>query len=161
MSITAEIVRTYRAPGAAVRDQLARGKREDRALLVLMLACALIFVAQWPRLSREAHLTERPLDMLMGGALMGWLLVAPLLLYGLAALSIAVVRMAGFRVEPFAARFALFWALLAAAPLWLLHGLMAGLAGPGSSLTLVGALALAAFLWFWWAGLAAACRIVR
>ena len=161
MSITAEIVRTYRSPGAAVRDQIARGKREDRAFLVLMLACGLIFIAQWPRLSREAHLTDRPLEVLMGGALMGWIFIAPLLLYGVAALSILVLRAAGRSADPFAARFALFWALLAAAPLWLLHGLVAGLAGPGPVLSLVGALALAAFLWFWWAGLGAASRIGR
>lgn len=159
MSITSEILRTYRTPGAAVRGQIARGRREERAFLVLMLACALIFVAQWPRLSREAALSDRPLDVLMGGALMGWIFVAPLLLYGIAALSIVVLRALGRRPDPFAARFALFWALLAAAPSWLLHGLVAGVTGSGPVLSLVGALALAAFLWFWWAGLAAACRM--
>ena len=161
MSITAEIVRTYRSPGAAVRDQITRGKREDRSFLILMLACGLIFLAQWPRLSREAYLTDRPLEVLLGGALMGWIFLAPLLLYGLAAVSIVVLRASGRGPQPFAARFALFWALLAAAPMWLLYGLVAGLAGPGPVLTSVGALALAAFLWFWWAGLGAACRIAR
>jgi hypothetical protein len=158
MSITAQILRTYRSPGSVVRGQLSRGQREDRAFLVLMLACALIFVGQWPRLAREAHLMDQPVDILIGGALMGWIFVAPLLLYGVAAISILVLRALGRRPAPFAARFALFWALLSAAPLWLLYGLVAGLAGPGAPLALVGTLALAAFLWFWWAGLAAACR---
>jgi hypothetical protein len=157
MSITAEIVRTYRSPRAAIRSRLARGAREDRALLILMLACGLIFVAQWPRLSREAHLTERPLEVLLGGALMAWIFVAPLLLYGVAALSILALRVAGRSPLPLAARLALFWALLCAAPLWLLHGLVAGLTGPGWELTLVGAVAVAVFLWFWSAGLKAAC----
>ena len=161
MSITAEIVRTYRAPAAAIRAQLDRGRREERAFVVLMVACTLIFVAQWPRLSREAHLGDRPFDVLFGGALMGWIFVAPLLLYGLAALSIVVLRLLGRSPDAYAARFALFWALLAATPLWLLHGLVAGFAGPGPGLSAVGAVALGAFLWFWWAGLAAACRSPR
>lgn len=155
MSITAEIVRTYRSPTEAVRSQLARAG-EDRALFVLMLACVLIFIAQWPRLSREAYLTDRPLDVLIGGALMGWIFVAPLLLYGVAAISIGVLRLAGRGPRPVAARFALFWALLAAAPLWLVHGLIAGLFGPGAALTIVGVSSLATFLWFWWSGLKAA-----
>jgi hypothetical protein len=161
MSITAEIARTYRSPGAAVRSQLEHGKREDRALMVLMLACGLIFVAQWPRLSREAYLTDRPLEVLLGGALMAWIFVAPLLLYGLAAVSILVLRLVGRAPQPFAARFALFWALLSATPLWLLHGLVAGLAGPGPVLAAIGAVALAAFLWFWWSGLRTAWGSAR
>jgi hypothetical protein len=32
------------------------GRREDRALAMLIAACLVIFVAQWPRLSREAYL---------------------------------------------------------------------------------------------------------
>ena len=161
MSLTGEIARTYRHPAEVVRSQLARGQREDRALLVLMLACGLIFVSQWPRLSREAHVTERPLEALLAGALMGWIFLAPLLLYGVAALSIVILRLAGQSPAPFAARLALFWAMLAASPLWLAHGLVAGLAGPGPALTSVGAVALLAFFWFWWSGLRTACGEVR
>lgn len=157
MSIAAEIVRTYRSPRNVVRAQLARGRREDRGLVILILACVLIFVAQGPRLTREAHLTDQPFDMLLGGALMAWVFVAPLLLYGLAALSILVLRGFGRRPDPYAARFALFWALLAAVPAWLAHGLVAGFAGPGPLLSATGAVAFFVFVWFWVAGLAAAC----
>ena len=59
------------------------------------------------------------------------------------------------RLSPFASRMALFWALVAASPLWLLNGLVAGMIGPGAALGIVGALAAAAFLWFWGAGIAA------
>lgn len=159
MSITADIVRTYRSPGAVVEEYAARGEGEDRAFIVLMIACGLIFLAQWPRLSREAYLTERPLDMMIGGALMAWIFVAPLLLYALAAVSIAILRAIGRRPRPAAARFAVFWALLCASPLWLLYGVAAGFVGPSPTLDLVGAVAFGAFLWFLWSGLAAACRI--
>ena len=153
MAVTADMVRTYRAPRAVVRDLLAQGRREDRALIILFLACGLIFVAQWPRLSREAFLTDLPLDMLVGAALFGWGFVAPLALYLIAGISHLAARPFGGRGDAFGARLALFWALLAAAPLWLLHGLVAGFVGPGPAQSLVGFAALAAFLWFWVAGL--------
>ena len=54
MSVALDILRTFRAPRAVLRKRIASGAREDRALAILMGACLLIFVAQWPRLSREA-----------------------------------------------------------------------------------------------------------
>ncbi len=56
----------------------------------------------------------------------------------------------------YGARLALFWALVASAPAWLLNGLVAGLIGPGAALNIVGFLAFAAFLWIWLSGLAEA-----
>ena len=113
-----------------LRRKLAGGAREDRALATLFGACLLIFVAQWPGLSRAAHLEpEIPLDARLGGALMAWLFIAPLAAYVIAAVSHAVARLLGGRGSWFGARLALFWALLAASPLWLLNGLVAGLIG--------------------------------
>ena len=130
-------------------ERLAEGRREDRAFAFLIAACALIWVAQWPRLSREAHLTEAELQPLMGGALLGWLLIAPILLYGVAALSHIAARLVGGRGTWYGARLALFWSLLAVAPAWMLHGLTAGFIGPGPALSIVGAALVAAFLWIW------------
>lgn len=153
MSVTTDILRTYRSPRRVLRDRLSGGQREDRALAILMAACLLIFVAQWPRLSREAFLTEGiELQALMAGALFGWIFVAPLALYGLAALAHMVARAFGGQGTWHAARMALFWALLSAAPLWLLTGLVAGFAGEGPALTLTSAVAFAAFLVFWISG---------
>ncbi|MFP4274876.1 MAG: YIP1 family protein [Paracoccaceae bacterium] len=158
MPLTTDIVATYRAPGAVIGRILARGQREDRALAILMAGCALVFVSQWPRLAREAHLESTDLDPLLGGALMAWLFIAPLLLYALAALSHLLARVFGGQGSWFGARLALFWALLASAPLVLLHGLLAGLAGDGPGLRIVGALWLVTFIWFWIAGLVRAER---
>lgn len=150
MAVTTDIAAMYRRPRAVVRRLLAMGQREDRALVWLMLACALIFVAQWPRLSREAYQDpDVPLQALLGGALLGWLFLAPLFLYGLAAVSRIVARLLGGRGTWYTARLALFWSLLAAVPLWLLTGMVAGFIGPGPALTLTGALAFGAFLLFW------------
>ena len=92
MSIVADIAATYRRPAAILRRRLQAGQREDRALAVLMAGCALLFVAQWPRLARQAFETGAELDMLLAGSLMALIFILPLLFYGLAALSHLIGR---------------------------------------------------------------------
>lgn len=150
MSVALEITRAWRHPRQVMRRLLDAGRREDRALLFLMVACLLIFVAQWPRLVRAAELDASvPLDARMGGALLGWLFLAPLLAYALGAVSHIVLRLIGGQGDWFGARLALFWALLAAAPFWLVNGLITGFAGDGFAGAAFGAIALAAFLLIW------------
>ena len=156
MSIVVDIAATYRRPRQVVRRIIAAGVREDRALAILMAGCAVVFVAQWPRLAREAHLAGTDLNMQLGGALLAWLFIMPLVLYTLAWLSHWLLRASGGKGAPFGTRIALFWALLASAPMMLLWGLVAGFVGPGPGLTAVGALWFGLFLWFWGAGLAEA-----
>jgi hypothetical protein len=154
MSITRDIARSYRAPREVLRRRVAGPAREDRALAIVMAACILMFVAQWPLLSRLAYEDPSvPIDMRLGGALLGWVFIAPLTLYVLAAVVHGVARLFGGRASWYEARMALFWAFLASSPLWLLNGLVAGFVGPGPGQTLVGAAALLVFLVFWGAGL--------
>ncbi|GAA6201066.1 YIP1 family protein [Aquicoccus sp. SU-CL01552] len=161
MAVTSDIAASYRGPGRVVRRLLEMGQREDRALAFLMAGCVLVFVAQMPRLAREAHETGQELNMLMGASLLAWVIFAPILFYVIAALSHVVARLVGGRGDWYGARLALFWALLAAAPVLLLHGLVAGLIGPGPALDTVGGLALGVFLWFWLAGLRQAERALE
>ncbi|MCA1286929.1 YIP1 family protein [Salipiger bermudensis] len=161
MSLSREILATYRGPGKVVARLLSQGPREDRALMLVMAACALFFIAQMPALSRQAHLEETELNPLLGGALLAWLVLAPLLFYLVAFLSHLVAKLFGGKGSAYGARLALFWALLAATPLVLLNGLVAGLMGPGLQLTLVGLVWFAVFLWFWLSGLAAAQKAVQ
>lgn len=150
MALTTDILASYRSPRRVMRRKLAAGAGEDVALFYLLVACALIFVAQWPVLSRQAFEDPSvPLSARLGGALMAWLFIAPLLMYLLAALSHLLARAFGGAGRYVDARLALFWALLAAAPLWLLNGLVAGFIGPGPELTIVGAIALAGFGTIW------------
>lgn len=153
MAVTRDIAATYRGPQAVMRRLLAMGQREDRALAILMAGCVVMFIAQWPRLAREAYLTEQELNPLLGGALLAWAFIAPLIFYGIAMISHWIAKVFGGRGTGFGARLALFWALLAASPLVLLHGLVAGFIGPGPGLTAVGAIWLAAFGAFWGLGL--------
>ena len=154
MPVTGDIVASYRTPRRVLRRLLCQGVREDRALMFLMLACLLIFVAQLPRISREATLeAERAFAPRAGAELFVWLIAAPLFFYGLAALSHMIARAMGGRGTWYAARLALFWSLLATTPLWLLRGLVAGFAGPGLGLELVGLLAFCAFAVVWFVNL--------
>lgn len=153
MSVSQQIVATYKGPGRVVRRLLSGPESEGRALAILMAACVITFIGQLPRLSREAHLSGEELNPLLGGALLGWVFMAPLIFYALAFVSHLLSRLAGGRGTGYGARIALFWALLAASPLILLWGLMAGFAGPGAGLTLVGLMWCIVFLWFWIAGL--------
>ena len=142
MSIVVDILRTYRAPREVFARQVAGPRREDRLLAYLVAACALIFVAQWPRLSREAALDPAiSLDARLAGALFAWAMIMPLFLYALAwGLSI-VLRAVGVEVSGYHCRLAVFWALLATTPVWLFSGLLAGFA-PGLAFSLTSALAL-------------------
>lgn len=150
MSVVREIARSWRAPGAVMRRQLAGGVREDRALVTLMAACLLLFVAQWPRLSRAAfEAPEVPLEARLAGALMAMLFVAPPLFFVLAAASHLIARAFGARGSFGAARMALFWALLAVSPGALFQGLVAGFVGPGPAATGTGLAVLAAFVAIW------------
>lgn len=159
MSVTTRILQTWRDPRGVMRAHLAAGPREDRALAVLFGACLMIFVAQWPALSRAAHLDPAvPLDARIGGALMGTVFLVPLFAYVLAAVSHLAARAMGGRGTWFGARMALFWSLLAVSPVMLLNGLVAGFIGTGTAATLVGFAVLLAFLYLWLSALAEAER---
>lgn len=148
MPISRDIARAYVKPRQVMADRLAAGQREDRALAYLMGACVLIFVAQWPRLRREAFLDPSiNFEATMAGTLMAWIIVAPLLFYGIAAALHVSTRVFRGQGTWFTTRLALFWSLLALSPLMLLHGLTAGFIGPSPALSLVSALVLAGFLW--------------
>lgn len=154
LAVTTDILASYRSPGTVLRRLAAGPEHEGRLLAYLMLGCLMIFVAQLPRLSRDAALdpsadiTERA-----SGELLFWMLIAPLIFYGLAALSRWIAKLFSGRGTWYTARLALFWAVLAAAPLWLLRGMVAGFIGPGFPLDVVGLIALVGFGIIWVAGL--------
>ncbi|WP_109311874.1 YIP1 family protein [Ruegeria sp. AU67] len=158
MPLTSDIVATYRGPGRVVRRLLDLGPREDRALMFVMAFCIVAFIAQLPSLARRAHIEGLELDMLMGGALMGTVIILPLFFYLLAFVSYGAARLVGGQGTSYGARLALFWALLSSTPLVLLNGLVGGFIGSGPALTLVGIVWFAVFLWFWLAGLSQAQR---
>ena len=152
MSIALDILRTYRAPREVQARRMSGEPREDRALVILMAACALIFIAQWPRLARESFIDPSiGLDARMAGALFAWLMIMPLVFYALSIILVMLLRLFGSQMTGFSVRMALFWALLASTPVWLFAGLLAGLA-PGPAFGAVSAFALGLVIVFAAAG---------
>ncbi len=150
MPVVPDILRTWRDPRGVIRDRLSAGVREDRALATVMGACALMFVAQWPRLAREAYIDPSiPLEARLGGALLGVVFLLPLALYLIGALSHLVARVFGGKGTWYAARLSLFWALLAVTPALMFLGLLQGFLGQGGATRAVGGLVLLSFLYLW------------
>jgi hypothetical protein len=80
-----------------MRSLLAQGRREDRALMFLILACGIIFVSQWPVISREAALDAAgaPLQARLAITFFAWLMIWPLAFYGIGSLTHLVMRAFG------------------------------------------------------------------
>jgi len=151
MSMSVAIARSWRAPRRVLRGLLAQDRREGRLLMYLTLALGLLFLAQWPRLAREAS-ADVGLEALLAGALFGIMFMGPLLFYGLGAvLTLALRPFAA--VDGFAVRLALFWAFLAMTPWVLAQAALAALAGPGALSSLTGLAVLGGFLAILIAGL--------
>ena len=156
MAVSSDILRTWRRPRQVMRDLLGQGKREDRAIAYLIISCLLIFVAQWPRLRRTAEGFEPsfwPSEVNFEGMLTytfyGTVIILPLAMYGLAAVSRLVAMVFGGAGSWYSARLALFWTMLSTAPLLLFYGLLRGLIGPGPQSTVLGAIWLIAFGVIW------------
>jgi len=155
MALTGDIVATYRGPGRVVKRLLEKGRSEPFALSLAMAGCVVAFVAQWPRISRESYLQGAESEGALSyySAFIALVFIMPVILYVLAAVSHLVARLMGGQGSGYGARIAVFWAFLASAPLFLFHGMVAGFIGPGQQQSIVGFLWLAAFVWFWIAGL--------
>jgi bacteriorhodopsin len=154
MPVTTDIVRMYRGPRRVVRDLLVMGQREDRAIMWLMIGCLIVFLSRLPALQREAILGQGDFSRDAAYAFFGLMMIAPLMFYGLAAVGRGVARLAGGRPSGYGARLALFWSWLAATPLILFYGLLAGMNGAAAAGTqAIGLLWVVVFAVFWVQGL--------
>ncbi|MCB1368800.1 MAG: hypothetical protein KDK00_13605, partial [Rhodobacteraceae bacterium] len=93
-----------------------------------------------------------PLDATLAITMFGWLFVWPLILYGIGGLSHLLARLMGGLGRGVDARLALFWAVLAVSPLFLLRG-MASVSQSVPMVTVINYAIAAAFFWIWLAGL--------
>ena len=151
MAVTTDILQSWRRPRRVIRRLLDQGRREDRALIFLMVACLMIFVGQLPRLQREAVLNAEapPLEAQLAITFFAMMMIWPILLYGLGGLSHLLARLFGGKGSWYSARLALFWSLLVTTPAWMFFGLVTGMIGPGPAQTLAGVGVLLAFLTIW------------
>ncbi len=118
-SLAGQIARSWRHPRQVMAELMETGPNEARSLFHLFLACVLLLVASLPNAMRIATRIDAddPLTGAVSAHLFGWLFVAPLLFYCLAALMHLVARMFRGRAGFAGARAALFWSALAGAPL--------------------------------------------
>ncbi len=149
MSVTTEIVSSWRRPRAGLRRHLERGRSEPFAFSLLLVFLIVAFVGQWPGAARAAFEAGdgSAFPRIFANALA--VLATIPLWYALAALSRLVARAMGGQGTWYGARVALFWALATVSPLMLLQGMVAGMIGPSPALVMVNLLAAAAFLYLW------------
>jgi hypothetical protein len=147
MAVTRDIVEAHWHPRRVMSRLMAMGVREDRALAMLMGACLVLFMSQWPYRARQAHETGGTLTDTIQHDAVGLIFVLPLLAYALAALLRLFTRAFKAQADFYSARLALFWALLASTPMLVLAGMVKGFIGPGPAHTAVGAIWLVIFLW--------------
>ena len=158
MAVTTDIVQSWRHPRSVIRSHLRRGQSEPFAFSLLVAFLILAFVAQIPSAARVTALDATiPVSAQLLARGLGLLATIPVL-YGLAALSHLAMRALGGQGTGYGARLALFWALVAASPMVLLSGMVAGMIGPGPQLAGVGALTFAAFLFQWFVALREVAR---
>jgi len=155
MAVTGNMFRTWRSPRVVMREILSEGQREDRLVGYAMAACLMIYVAQWPRLKRaeqfELYGPDGASDFQMnaGIAFFSLMIVWPLALYAIAAVTYLIAKAFGGKGTPYGARLALFWTLLATTPLLLLHGLTMGFIGQGIEASIVGGIWAVMFAYIW------------
>lgn len=158
MSVVRDIVAAHGKPSQVMKRHLTSGAGEERALIFVMGACVMFFVANLPVRAREAHLEGIDLGPLLGGSIMAWLFLAPLVMYLLAMLIRLGMYVFGCKAGWFQVRLAFFWSLLASTPLALLNGLTGGMVGPGIQYQAVGAIWFGFFLWIIFGSLRAVCK---
>lgn len=149
MTVSSDMLATWRHPRVTFRRHLARGVSEPFAFTLLLVFLILTAIGQWPVAARDAFLAGEPsaAPRMFARALAVFALIP--FWYGLAALGRLAARATGGQGTWYSARLALFWALATVSPLMLLQGLVAGMIGTGPALVLVTSLAGAGFLGLW------------
>lgn len=157
MALTQDIFATYKGPKRVFARFLAQGRNEVRALLFVLIAGVLMFVAVAPYQAREAQLdAEVPLEARLYWSAFFYILILPIFIYMFALIISGLARIARRQITGYEIRFTLIWAILATTPIMLLMGLTAGFIGPGIQLQLLGIIWLGVFGWFWVSGLLSA-----
>ena len=148
MSVVQNIIYTYHKPQQVIAGLLDGVVSESRSLAILMGGCVSTFVSTWPALARQAHLESKDLTDLMGGALLAWVFIMPLVFYVLAMMLWGIQRVLLGRARMDQVRIVLFWSFFASLPFIFLHGLVRGFIGEGAAQKIVGFIWFAIIVWF-------------
>jgi hypothetical protein len=149
MALVSDIVKSWHSPRLVIAQHARHRATEAFAFSLLITFLILAFLSQWPSMARAAWLhPEAPLTQRMLAAALALLASIPFW-YGLAALSRMIAGQFGGKGGYLGARLALFTALLSAAPLMLIQGLISGFAGAGWVPMAAGIAVLLGFLYLW------------
>ena len=159
MSIVQDIIKTYRKPQQVITGLLEGTLSESRSLAILMGGCVGTFVSSWPALARQAHLESSDVTDLMGGALLAWVFIMPLVFYVLSMMLWGIQRVLMGRARMDQVRILLFWSFFATLPVMFLHGLVRGFIGAGAAQNIVGFVWFALLVWFVTSGFKAVAKL--
>ena len=159
MSIVLDIITTHRKPQQVFMGLLGGVVSESRSLAILMGGCVGTFVSSWPALARQAHLESKDVTDLMGGALLAWIFIMPLVFYVLAMMLWGIQRVLMGRARMDQMRIVLFWSFFASLPFMFLHGLVRGFIGAGAAQNIVGFIWFATIVWFVTSGFKAISKL--
>jgi len=146
MPLIQSITQSYRNPQLVFRQMWVAGVVESKSLALVMGASAAGFISALPELARRAHLESLDLQQLMGGALLGWIFMAPLMFYCLALVLYWILGLFLKTITAAQMRVIVFWSLVVAVPVLLLHGLVAGFIGPSVQKQIIGVVWIAVVL---------------
>ena len=150
--LVADIAAAWGDLRGSIRRQIALNPPESRLLAYVYVAGLIGFIAGLPGayLHAEGLGEDGSLAGVIAGRLFAAAFVAPLILYGIAALSRLVARCVGGTGSYKSARIAFFWALLVVTPVVILNGLLTAVLGTlGPVQSLAQALGGLIFLWIW------------
>lgn len=154
MSVIGEIAQSWIRPRAVMRRQLQAGHREARLFGFLAIACLINLFGQVPRIYGLSVADPTiGLDARFSAAAFGWLFVAPLFFYLLAGIARLGARLLGGHGSATGARLALFWSLLAVAPVWFVLNLLSVFNEARVIYYLFGVVALFGFVTIWFLSL--------
>ena len=151
MSTVSDVIAFHFRPRQIVRKRLLETSGEGHALMYLVAACLLFYMAQLPEMVRQDLLStsSAPLNAVAAARFLGGAILAPLFFYILAAFIGLIFRLFGVSLPWFHTRIALFWPLLAIAPASLIVGILRGLVPSATILWFASVFVAVGFVIFW------------
>jgi hypothetical protein len=157
------MARAYLHPRRSMERQLAAGLSEGRGLFHLMVGCLLLCAASAPEAIRTAASlpVDEPANAAIAARIFGYMILLPVLCYGLAALLHLFARPFGGQGSGLAARSALFWSILLGGPVALLLAVVSatGVVPGGTATDWPAVIGLGFWLWLASAALGASERL--
>ena len=124
MPLLSDIGAAYKAPKVEMRRHIDEGVREEQTLFFAMLFGGLSFLSLLPDIAKRAYITDTSLPAMAAAQFIASVFMMPLLMYGIAAISHAILMRFGGQGDHIGARRALFWAAIVTTPVILVSAIL-------------------------------------